>query len=92
MKKQSLLANIRRKNPYRQIQKATQEHNTAPNLVNREFQGNTSNGDISRNMVPYKILGTDITYLRLNNHWTYLSLLKDMITGEALGYKLSSHL
>jgi len=92
MKKYDLLAKIRKRNPYKQIQKANQEHNTAPNLVNREFQGNTSNGDISRKMIPYKVLGTDITYLRLNNHWTYLSLLKDMITGEALAWKLSSHL
>lgn len=92
MKKYGLLAKIRRKNPYKQIQKATQEHQTAPNLVNREFQWKASNGDISRNMTPYKILGTDITYLRLNNRWTYLSFLKDMITWEALGYKLSAHL
>lgn len=92
MRKYGLLAKIRRKNPYKQIQKATQEHNTAPNLLNREFQGKTSNEDTSRNMIPYKILWTDITYLRLNNHWTYLSLLKDMITGEALAWKLSSHL
>lgn len=92
MRKYDLLAKIRRKNPYKQIQKATQEHNTAPNFVNREFQGHTSNGDTSRIMTPYKILGTDITYLRLYNHWTYLSLIKDMITGEALAWKLSSHL
>jgi transposase InsO family protein len=82
MKKYDLLAKIRRKNPYKQIQKVTQEHNTAPNLINREFTSG----------FPYQKLWTDITYLRLNNHWTYLSLLKDMITWEALGYKLSSHL
>lgn len=82
MKKYDLLAKIRRKNPYKQIQKATQEHNTAPNLVNREFTSG----------LPYQKLWTDITYLRLNNHWTYLSLLKDMITWEALGYKLSPNL
>ena len=70
MKKYNLLAKIRRKNPYKKIQKATQEHSTAPNLVNREF-------NIGK---PYQKIGTDITYLRLNNHWTYLSLLKDMIT------------
>ena len=82
MKKYNLLAKIRRKNPYKQIQKATQEHNTAPNLMNREFTSG----------LPYQKLWTDITYLRLNNHWTYLSLLKDMITGEALAWKLSPHL
>jgi len=82
MKKYDFLAKIRRKNPYKQIQKATQEHNTAPNLINREFVSGTA----------YQKLGTDITYLRLNNHWTYLSLLKDMITGETLAWKLSLHL
>ena len=82
MKKYDLLAKVRRKNPYKQIQKATHEHRVAPNLVNRDFHSGTA----------YQKLGTDITYLRLNNHWTYLSLLKDMITGEALAWKLSSHL
>lgn len=82
MKKYDLLAKIRRKNPYKQIQKATQEHRVAPNLVNREFDS----GGV------YQKLWTDITYLRLNNHWAYLSLMKDMITGETLAWKLSSHL
>lgn len=82
MKKYNLLAKIRRKNPYKQVQKVTQEHNTVPNLVNREFKIG----------MPYQKLWTDITYLRLNTRWTYLSLLKDMITWEALGHKLSPHL
>jgi putative transposase len=82
MKKYDLLAKIRRKNPYKQIQKATQEHNTASNLLSRNFTSG----------LPYQKLWTDITYLRLNNRWTYLSLLKDMISWEALGYKLSPHL
>lgn len=82
MKKYHLLAKVRRKNPYKQMQKATHEHRVVPNLVNREFDSGSA----------YQKLGTDITYLRLNNHWTYLSLLKDMITGEALAWKLSSHL
>lgn len=82
MKKYSLLAKIRRKNPYKQIQKATQEHLVVPNLVNREFKMG----------MPYQKLGTDITYLRLNKAWTYLSMMKDMITGEALAWRLSSHL
>ena len=82
MKKNDRITKVRIKNPYKQIQKATHEHRVAPNLVNREFHSGTA----------YQKLGTDITYLRLNNHWTYLSLLKDMITGEALAWKLSSHL
>ncbi len=38
MKKYTLLAKIRRVNPYKKIQKATQEHSVAPNLLNRNFQ------------------------------------------------------
>jgi hypothetical protein len=38
MKKYNILSKIRRKNPYKQIMKATQEHNTAKNLLNREFR------------------------------------------------------
>ena len=82
MKKYDLLAKVRRKNPYKQIQKATHEHRVASNLINREFNSGSA----------YQKHGTDITYLRLNNHWTYLSMMKDMITGEALAWKLSSHL
>ena len=82
MKKYNLLAKIRRKNPYKQIQKATQEHNIAKNLLNREFKTG----------MPYEKFWTDITYLRLGNRWTYLSLLKDMVSGEALAWKLASHL
>ena len=38
MKKYHLLAKIRRKNPYKHIQKATQEHRVVPNILNRDFQ------------------------------------------------------
>jgi hypothetical protein len=37
MNKYNLLAEIRRKNPYKQIMKANQEHRTASNILNREF-------------------------------------------------------
>ena len=37
MKKYDLLAIIRRKDPYSKIRKATQEHKTAKNILNREF-------------------------------------------------------
>lgn len=87
MKKYHLLAKVRRKNPYKQMQKATQEHSIASNLVNREFQWSKE-----KIMMPYSLLWTDITYLRLGSRWTYLSFLKDMITGEALSWKLSQHL
>jgi putative transposase len=37
MNKYKLLAKIRRTNPYKKIMKATQEHNTAKNILNRNF-------------------------------------------------------
>ncbi len=82
MRKYHLLAKVRRYNPYKQIQKATREHSIAPNLVNREFWW----------LLPYTRLGTDITYLRLNGRWSYLSMIKDMASGEILSHALSQNL
>lgn len=82
MKKYNLLSIIRKKNPYRNIQKATQEHRTCKNILNRQFQW----------LKVFTKLWTDITYLFYN--WTrcYLSILKDMITWEIISYKLSGNL
>lgn len=56
MKKYDLITQIRRRNPYKHIAKATQEHRTAPNLLQRRFdQG-----------APYRAFGTDITSVRWN--------------------------
>lgn len=82
MKKYHLLSVIRRKNPYRLIQKATQEHQTAPNTLNREF----------RTDVPYRKLGTDITYIPYKDQWSYLSIIKDMASGEILSWDISLRL
>ena len=82
MNKYWLLAKIRRKNPYRNIQKATMEHKSMKNILNRDF----------RWITPLKKLGTDITYIKFQWHWTYLSIIKDIITGEILASKISSNL
>jgi len=37
MNKYSLLAEIRRRNPYKQIMKANEEHRRVENILNREF-------------------------------------------------------
>jgi transposase InsO family protein len=79
MSKYNLLANIRRRNPYRLIQKATQEHRTAPNILNREFKTN----------IPYRKFGTDITYIPYKDRWSYLSVVKDMASTEILSWKIS---
>lgn len=79
MKKYSFLSVIRRKNPYKTIQKATKEHRTASNILNREF----------RSHLPYCKLGTDITYIPYKGQWSYLSMIKDMASGEILSHHIS---
>jgi putative transposase len=75
MRKFNLVAGIRQANPYRKIAKATQEHQTCPNLLKRHFD----HGE------PEKVFLTDITYLRYGNgQWAYLSCIKDGATRQIL--------
>lgn len=82
MNKYDLLAKIRRKNPYKMIMKKNHEHKIAPNLLNREFRGSE----------PCRKLWTDITYLRYQGRWIYLSIVRDMITSEIPAYSISDSL
>ncbi len=77
-----LLSIIRRKNPYKKIQKATQEHRICKNIIDRDF-GWTE---------VFKKLWTDISYLYYNWTKAYLSILKDMISWEIISYEVSSNL
>lgn len=83
MRKFDMITQVRRKNPYRHIAKATQEHRTAPNALGRKFnQG-----------VPFKVFGTDITYLYDGRgQRSYLSVVLDMATGEVVSHHLSATL
>lgn len=83
MAKYNLFAKIRRANPYRKMAKATKEHLTCPNLLNREF----------KQKEPGKILLTDITYLYYGKgQKAYLSCVKDVATKEIVTYHLSTSL
>lgn len=82
MKKYMLFAKIRRRNPYRDIAKKTQEHRTFENKLNREF----------KQAIPLKVFCTDITYLFFNRHLAYLSVIKDICSGEIVAWKLSQHI
>lgn len=83
MSKYNLLAKIRRANPYRKMAKATKEHLTCPNLLNREFNQEE----------PGKVLLTDITYLYYGKgQKAYLSCVKDAATKEIVTYLLSTSL
>jgi len=82
MNKYGLITKIRRKNPYRNMFKKTQEHRFFENILNREFKEN----------IPYKKLSTDITYVYFNNRKAYLSVIKDIATKEILSWQLSTNL
>jgi putative transposase len=83
MNKYALVCQVRRKNPYKQIMKKTQEHRTFENILNRNF----------RQLVPKKVLCTDITYLYYAlGRKAYLSVIKDIATGEILAWELSMNI
>lgn len=79
MKKYHLFVKIRRQNPYKNIAKRTQEHRTCENKLNREF----------KQPVPLKVFCTDITYLFYNGRLAYLSVIKDICSGEIVAWSLS---
>lgn len=67
MKKYNLVARIRRANPYKLMMKATQEHKTCQNILERSFN----------QAEPGKVLLTDITYLYYGKgQKAYLSCVK----------------
>lgn len=83
MRKFNLIAKIRQTKPYRKMARATQEHQTCPNLLKRQFdQGE-----------PEKVLLTDITYMHYGHgQCAYLSVVKDGATRQILAHYLSSSL
>jgi len=82
MNKYDLLSVIRKKDPYAKIRKATQEHNTAKNILNRKFGW----------LKVFTKIGTDISYIKFKNKWIYLSIMKDMISWEILSNQISNSL
>lgn len=82
MRKYHLFVKIRSRNPYKQMAKKTQEHRTCENKLNREF----------RQSDPLKVFCTDITYLFFGHRLAYLSVIKDICSGEIVAWKSSSHI
>lgn len=83
MKKYGLITQIRRRNPYKHIAKATQEHRVAPNVLHRRFD----------QRLPYRAFGTDITYLYDGSgQRSYLSIIKDLASGEIVAHRVSASL
>ncbi|UUZ90140.1 IS3 family transposase [Paenibacillus sp. P25] len=80
MRKFNLVCPHRRANPYRRMAKATQEHRTLENMLQRDFKKG----------IPGLALLTDITYLPYgNSQMAYFSTILDASTGELLAQNLS---
>jgi transposase InsO family protein len=82
MNKYKLYTKIRKANPYKQIMKKTLEHRVCENLLDRNFHQS----------IPYTVFCTDITYIFFNYRFVYLSVIKDIATGEIVGWKLSRNI
>lgn len=82
MKKYNLFVKIRRRNPYKLIAKKTLEHRTFNNKLNREFT----------QLKPFRVFCTDITYLFFGSRLAYLSVIKDICSGEIVAWNISMHI
>jgi transposase InsO family protein len=82
MRKYDLVATVRRKNPYKQMMKKSMEHRVFPNKLHREFH----------QIEPYKVFCTDITYIPFLSRFAYLSVIKDIATGEVVAWNISLYL
>lgn len=79
MRKYDLITKVREKNPYKQMMKKSLEHRVAPNKLNREFE----------QYIPFKVFCTDITYIPFLNKFAYLSVIKDIASGEVMSWEIS---
>jgi len=82
MKKYDLFTKVRRRNPYKAIMKKRLEHRIFPNKLSRKFN----------QIVPFKVFCTDITYIPFQNAFAYLSVIKDIASGEVVAWNLSLYL
>jgi putative transposase len=78
MIKYGLIAKVRRRNPYKAIMKKTTEHRTFENKLDRKFEQN----------IPRRVFCTDITYIPFGYRFVYLSVIKDIATGEVVAWHL----
>lgn len=82
MRKYSLVARVRRRNPYKAVMKKRMDHRIFPNTLQRAFDQH----------VPLKVFCTDITYIPFQNNFAYLSVVKDIASGEVVAWNLSGGL
>jgi transposase InsO family protein len=80
MNKYNLVCEIRRVNKSRVALMKNRNNMEVDNLLDRRF----------KQITPYRFLVTDITYLKIkNNQFVFLSVIKDLASGEILVYELS---
>ena len=82
MRKYDLITKVRRQNPYKALMKKSLAHRTFDNTLDRSFD----------QAVPYTVFCTDITYLPYNHRFAYLSVIKDIASGEVVAWHLAQHL
>lgn len=81
MKKYNLVTHVRKVRPYKKAPKATIV-TTAENILNREFVQQKSR----------RFFCTDITFIPWNGNFVYLSTIKDIGSGEIVGWKCSQNI
>ena len=82
MRKYDLIAKVRRRNPYKAIMKKRLEHRIFPNKLQRKFN----------QTVPFKVFCTDITYIPFQDRFVYVSVIKDIASGEVVAWNASLYL
>lgn len=82
MRKYELRTKVRKRNPYRQMMKESLEHRMFPNELKRNF----------KQLIPSRVFCTDITYIPFQLNFTYLSVVKDIASGEVVSWDLSMKL
>ena len=81
-KKYDLVTVIRVPNKYRRFAKKKHEHDTCPNLLEREF----------KNLKADQVYSTDITTLKFKGKKAYFAAVKDLETREIVGLSVSNRM
>ena len=81
-KEYGLITEIRRKNKFRQFAKKKQEHETYPNLLERNFKGLRAD----------QVYVTDITTLKYQGRKAYFAAVKDLETKDIVGLSVSNRI
>ena len=77
-----LVTKIRMKNKYRHFAKKKAEHETCPNILERNFQGLKAD----------QVYSTDVTTLKYDGKRAYFAAVKDLETKEIVGRSVSNRI